>query len=80
MDQQPLVTISPNPTRDFFMITIEAELFDSRFDLFDFSGRSVQTFALTASTTFGQIQFPGVYFWRVEQDGRLIKTGKLISQ
>lgn len=79
VDQPPLMTISPNPTHDFFMITIEPELFDSRFDLFDYSGRRVQTFALTTPTTFGQIQFPGVYFWRVEQDGGLIKTGKLIS-
>jgi hypothetical protein len=77
--QEPLVTISPNPTHEFFMITIEPELFDSRFDLFDFSGRIVQTFTLTEETTFGKIKFPGVYFWRVEQDGRLIKTGKLIS-
>jgi hypothetical protein len=76
--QDPLVTISPNPTHDFFMITIEPDLFDSRFDLYDFSGRIVQTFTLTSQTTFGKIQFPGIYFWRIEQEGRLIKTGKLI--
>lgn len=75
-----ILTIGPNPTRDIFSLTISEELLNSTFTIVDFLGRVIQSFKLTELNTTVQLHSPGIYFWRLEQDRRLIRTGKVICE
>jgi len=79
-EKQPHLKIVPNPTQDVFIIEISEELLNTRFTLVDYTGRLVQSFKLNETTTTSHLDSPGLYFWRVEQHGRLISSGKLIGQ
>ena len=74
------LTVSPNPTRDVFTISVDDELLNATCTIVDATGRVVQLFTLTDLHTTTQLQTPGIYFWRVEQRGRLIDCGMLICQ
>jgi hypothetical protein len=72
------LTIGPNPTKNIFFITISEELLQSTFTLVDFLGRVIQSFTLNEVNSTGQLDIPGIYFWNVLKDGRLIDKGRLI--
>lgn len=74
-----IVKISPNPTTDIFTIQINQELLNSNFTLTDSNGKVIHHFTLTDLSTSGRIPHSGIYFYRVEHKGRLIKTGTLIT-
>ena len=50
------------------------------FTVVDAVGSMVQSVKLTDLQTTSQLQSPGIYFWQVEQRGRLIDCGMLICQ
>ncbi len=74
------VSVSPNPTQGVFTLFVSEPLRKATFTVTDCLGRTVQSGVLTEQTTVGQLPASGVYFWQVEQEGRLIKAGKLICE
>ena len=80
LEKQAALMISPNPTHDFFNISISDELLNATFTLFDCLGRVVQSFKLTELNSTAQLNSSGIYFWQIEDKSRLIKTGKLVRQ
>ena len=74
------LTISPNPTQGLFVITIGEELLNATCTIVNSIGQVTQSFKLTELNSTGQLSTPGIYFWRVEQEGRLIRTGKIICE
>ncbi len=78
-DDQTL-TISPNPTQGLFTVSCSEALLNAKCTIVNSLGQETQSFKLTELTSTRQLQSSGIYFWRVEQDGRLVKTGKIICQ
>ncbi len=78
IDDEFNLTIGPNPTKDIFFLTIPEELLNSTFTIIDYLGRVIQSFKLTEVNSTAQLNIPGIYFWNVVQDGRLMSKGKLI--
>jgi hypothetical protein len=78
LDKQASLMISPNPTHDLFTITINQDLLNVTFTLIDCLGRVSQSFKLTELSSTAKLNAPGIYFWRIEDGVRLIKTGRLI--
>ncbi len=74
------VTVSPNPSTDFFTISIDETLLGSALTLFDGVGRVGQTILLDELNKNIVPAASGIYFWRLTQKGLLIKTGRLIMQ
>jgi hypothetical protein len=74
------VSIGPNPTQSEFIVTINEELLSSTFTLVDVLGRTIQSLELTEINSSSHLNSPGLYFWRVEHGGRLIRSGKLICE
>jgi hypothetical protein len=77
---QPQLSVGPNPTHGEFLISIGYELLNATFILTDYSGRVVNSFSLNELTNTSQVHLPGLYFWRIEQGGNLVSTGKLVVQ
>jgi hypothetical protein len=80
IDDEPVLTVSPNPTQDVFTITISEHLLNSTFTIVDEIGRLVHTFKLTEINSSARLTSSGIYFWRIEQSGRLIRTGKIVCE
>ncbi len=74
------LTISPNPTQGLFVITIGEELLNATCTIVNSLGQTIQSFKLTELNSDGYLNAPGIYFWRVEYDGRFIRTGKVICE
>ena len=72
--------ISPNPTQGLFTVSISEELLNATCTIVNSLGQVTQSFKLTELNYTGQLSTPGIYFWRVEQEGRLIRTGKIICE
>jgi hypothetical protein len=80
IDIESKLSLMPNPTRDLFTIIINEELLNSIFTITDFLGRVVQAFPLKEINSKASLDISGIYFWKVEKNGRLIKTGKIICE
>lgn len=76
----PTLLIRPNPTPDVFTVTISEDLLHATFTIVDALGRVIQSFKLSDLHTTAQLHSPGLYFWRVEQSGRLMGAGKLVGE
>ncbi|MBP6532521.1 MAG: T9SS type A sorting domain-containing protein [Bacteroidia bacterium] len=81
----PLVTISPNPISGRSTIHIDetVNIKDARFELNDAIGRSVLEIDELTSNDFSLEVSPlppGIYFYRMINDGLAISTGKLIFE
>lgn len=74
------VNVSPNPTQGLFTVSISEEFLNATCTIVNSLGQVTQSFNLTDLNYTGQLSSPGLYFWRVEQDGRLIRTGMVICQ
>ncbi|MBP6680265.1 MAG: T9SS type A sorting domain-containing protein [Saprospiraceae bacterium] len=74
------LSISPNPTQGLFTVTISEELLNATCAIVDCLGRVTHIFKLTELNTTAQLCSPGLYFWRIEHDGHVIQTGKLICE
>lgn len=74
----PDVQLFPNPTQGIFTVTISEALLNATCTIVNSLGQVTQSFKLTDINSTGQLFSPGIYFWRVEQDGRFIKKGKLV--
>ncbi len=74
------LTISPNPTQGLFTVTISEELLNATCTIVDCLGRVTHSFKLTELHSTAQLSAPGLYIWRVEHDGHVIQTGKLICE
>mgnify|MGYP002682552944 CR=1 FL=1 len=74
------LTISPNPTNGLFTVTISEELLNATCTIVNSLGQTIQSFKLTELNSDGYLNAPGIYFWRVEYDGRFIRTGKVICE
>lgn len=74
------LNVSPNPTHDLFTVSISEELLNSTFTITDCLGRVIQSFQLIDINSTAQLNTPGIYFWRVVKDGRLMKSGKVICE
>jgi hypothetical protein len=80
VESEKEVIISPNPTQGLFTVTIAEELLNATCTIVNSLGQTVQSFKLTERNSTGQLHTPGIYFWRIELDGRFIKTGKIICE
>ncbi|HZV69532.1 MAG TPA: T9SS type A sorting domain-containing protein [Saprospiraceae bacterium] len=74
------LTVSPNPTQGLFTLNISEELLNATFTITDCVGRVIQSFKLTDLNFTAQLNSPGIYFWSVVKDGRLVETGKVICE
>ncbi|MEP6794842.1 MAG: T9SS type A sorting domain-containing protein [Saprospiraceae bacterium] len=74
------VTVSPNPSTDYFTISIDKTLLGSTLTIFDVVGRVGQTILLDELQKDIVPTASGIYFWRLTQKGLLIKTGRVIMQ
>lgn len=72
------VLISPNPTQGAFTVLVDEGLQHARFRIMDCTGKPLQSRELSEQTTPGQLPSPGIYFWTLEQQGQILRTGKLI--
>lgn len=75
---QTSLTVTPNPTYGPFSVQITEHLLGAHCFITDGIGRLIQTFKLDDMDTSGQLHSPGIYFWRVEKDGFLVKSGKIV--
>jgi hypothetical protein len=80
IEEDHTLTVSPNPTQGSFTMIISEDLLNTTCTIVNSVGQVIQTFKLMELHTSAQLNTPGIYFWRVEQDGRLLKTGKLICE
>lgn len=76
----PNVVVSPNPTSGAFTVVLEEALPDARFKITDCWGRIIQSSSWTGQTVYGRLPAPGLYFWHLEEDGRMVRTGKLLCR
>lgn len=81
----PLATVkaAPNPFSTFVQFEVDGvELSDGLFQLYDVTGRLLQQQKITGQ----QFRFyknalqSGMYFFRIENEGKLLSSGKLIAQ
>lgn len=78
VESEKEVNISPNPTQGLFTVSISEELLNATCTIVNSLGQVTQSFKLTDLNNTGQLSSSGIYFWRIEQDGRLMRTGKII--
>ncbi|HSF88096.1 MAG TPA: T9SS type A sorting domain-containing protein, partial [Saprospiraceae bacterium] len=78
-DDQTL-TVSPNPTQGLFTVTISEELLNATFTIVNSLGQTVLSFKLNELNTTGQLTMPGIYFWRIDLEGGLVRSGKIICE
>lgn len=74
------VTVSPNPSADYFTISIDESLLGSTLTIVDVVGRQMQTNIMDELNKIIIPTTSGIYFWRLTQKGHLVKTGRLIMQ
>jgi hypothetical protein len=80
VESEKEVTISPNPTQGLFTVTIGEELLNATCTIVNSVGQVTQSLKLTELNYSKQLHSPGIYFWRVEKGGLLIRAGKLICE
>ena len=78
IENESEVNVFPNPTQGLFTVAISAELLNATCTIVNSLGQVTQTFTLKELNSSGQLNSPGLYFWRVEKGGHLIRTGKVI--
>lgn len=77
------ITAFPNPTADYLILKIDAmDIADLSYQLYDGSGKILQDEKITGNQTkiFLTNFFPAVYFVRIVQDQRDVKTFKVIKK
>ncbi|MBL0310704.1 MAG: T9SS type A sorting domain-containing protein [Bacteroidetes bacterium] len=79
LDDNLEVTLFPNPASDLFSLKVNESLQGSTFTLYDCVGKEIQSIYLTAQETICHLPSSGLYFWQLQKDDQLIKTGKIIS-
>lgn len=83
-DNTPVLSISPNPFKSFMTITLQDASKSNAYEItvYNETGKSVITKTITQqTTTFNAAQFhSGIYFYKVTGNGKLVQSGKLISQ
>ncbi len=78
--EEYIVSVSPNPTQGFYSLLVSEGLRNANFIVTDCFGRRIQSSVLTGQTAVGQLPSSGIYFWFLEKEGRLIRSGKLICE
>jgi hypothetical protein len=83
-EEEIAVKVFPNPFTHSTTIQVEGEAYESlKLSVFDVAGRLVaeESSVFTNSIELQNSNFgAGIYIYRLEGDGRLINTGKLIAQ
>ncbi|MBC7774777.1 MAG: hypothetical protein H7246_05000 [Phycisphaerae bacterium] len=80
VSEEVSVVVAPNPTQGVFTVLVGETLRNATFIATDCFGRKLQSILLTEQNTSGQLPSEGVYFWRIEKEGRVIRAGKLICE
>ncbi|MCC6724809.1 MAG: hypothetical protein IT258_09890 [Saprospiraceae bacterium] len=72
--------LAPNPAKDFVELEMPSELIEGFFTLRTTTGQVVHTQRLTPGWSVVGLEgiAPGLYFWEVKDDKRVLGTGKLI--
>jgi hypothetical protein len=75
------ISIYPNPTKDNISISTETQTFPCTFELFDISGSLLLRTEMNANqASVGLSRFSnGLYMYRLTNNGRLLKTGKVVK-
>lgn len=79
-DETLSVLVSPNPTQGAFSVSVAEGLYGANFRVSDCLGRRVQSSVLGDQVSFATLPAPGIYFWQIEKQGRLVKTGKIVVE
>ena len=83
-DAAQVISITPNPFKSFTSITLNdaSNINGYELNVFNVLGRVVISTQVTNSiTTLNTSELQsGIYFYKVTDSGKLIQTGKLISQ
>lgn len=79
LDELLTVLVSPNPTQGDFSVLVAEGLLGANFMVTDCLGRRVQSSVLGESVSFATLPAPGIYFWQIEKQGRLVGAGKIVS-
>lgn len=78
------VVVAPNPASDVVsvMISDENELDGCECQLYDLSGRLLQIVPVTGTTTTMNVSgyAKGLYLLKIQKEGRLVKTVKIVKQ
>jgi hypothetical protein len=77
-DESLTVLVSPNPTQGDFSVSVAEELLGANFMVTDCLGRRVQSSFLGEQVSFASLPTPGIYFWQIEKQGRLVGSGKIV--
>ncbi len=80
LSEEHIVSVAPNPTRGAFTVFVSEVLRNATFIVTDCYGRKVQSAILIEQASDGHLPHTGIYFWFLEKDGRLIRTGKLVCE
>ena len=78
IEENKQVNVFPNPTQGALTVTISEPLLGATYTIVDCLGRVTQSFKLTELQFTVQLYDPGIYFWRVEHQSRIIGGGKII--
>jgi len=76
------ILVYPNPTNAFITLKIENQsLEDLKYQLFDISGKQIQSYQIKASETHIQMEnlASAIYLLNVMNNNRLLKTFKIIK-
>jgi len=83
-DNSPVISISPNPFNSFATITLRDASNSNAYELtvYNETGKSVIIKTITQPTTTLKTSqlHSGIYFYKVTGNGKLVQSGKLISQ
>ena len=82
-DSPYTVELFPNPTKNLSWLRINPTPRNAKLEILDAQGRTAMIVPTIADGTvaLGQIsETPGIYFYRVEEDGKLIGNGKILIQ
>lgn len=79
-DESLTVLVSPNPTQGDFSVSVAEGLLGANFMVTDCLGRRVQSSVLGEQVSFASLPTPGIYFWQIEKQGRLVGSGKIVVE
>ncbi|MBC8315454.1 MAG: T9SS type A sorting domain-containing protein [Bacteroidetes bacterium] len=75
------IRISPNPTSEFIIITMDTKFTNTQLELLDMTGKTVLQQPVSINKRISIQLLPnGVYIYKVTGDGTIVSTGKLVKQ
>lgn len=78
---QRQITVAPNPFRSYLGVSLGVLLQSPVFRMYDLAGRAVREEHIGVGINEVRTTdlLPGIFFWQVVSDGRVVKTGKCVK-